>query len=167
MELKGRWKKAKDLVAKYRYVLLVLAVGVFLMLLPTGSKSQKSTTQEETPIKVQQDISQELEQILSQIQGAGRVEVMLTRKSGEQTYYQQNSDLNTGENGNQRQETVVITGQDRVQSGLVQRIDPPVYLGAIIVCQGADSATVRLDIIDAVSRITGLGSDRISVLKMK
>jgi len=40
-------------------------------------------------------------------------------------------------------------------------------MGAVIVCQGADDPQVRLSIVDAVSKVTGLGSDKISVLKMK
>ena len=40
-------------------------------------------------------------------------------------------------------------------------------VGAIIVCQGGDSPTVRLNIVEAVSNVTGIGSDRITVLKMK
>ena len=40
-------------------------------------------------------------------------------------------------------------------------------MGAIVVCQGGDNATVRLAIIEAVSNVTGLGADKISVLKMK
>ena len=37
----------------------------------------------------------------------------------------------------------------------------------LIVCEGGDDANVRLSIVDAVSKITGLGADRISVLKMR
>jgi len=37
--------------------------------------------------------------------------------------------------------------------------------GAVIVCEGADSAEVRLSIINAVSSYTGLKSDRILILK--
>lgn len=39
--------------------------------------------------------------------------------------------------------------------------------GAVILCQGADAAEVRLHIVEAVSAFTGLGSNRILVLKMK
>ena len=38
--------------------------------------------------------------------------------------------------------------------------------GVVIVCQGADDAQVRLDIIRAVGSYTGLPSDKITVLKM-
>jgi len=36
-----------------------------------------------------------------------------------------------------------------------------------VVCQGADRAGVRLAVVDAVKSVTGLSSDRITVLKMK
>ena len=39
--------------------------------------------------------------------------------------------------------------------------------GAVIVCDGADSAAVRLCVTDAVTAYTGFGSDKISVMKMK
>ena len=37
--------------------------------------------------------------------------------------------------------------------------------GAAVVCDGADNAQVRLAIVRAVSDCTGLGSDKITVLK--
>lgn len=39
--------------------------------------------------------------------------------------------------------------------------------GAVVVCQGADQPGVRLDVTNAVTAYTGLGSDKISVIKMK
>ena len=39
--------------------------------------------------------------------------------------------------------------------------------GVAVVCEGAESARVRLDIVNAVSAYTGFGSDRIKVLSME
>lgn len=39
--------------------------------------------------------------------------------------------------------------------------------GAVIVCRGAELATVRLNVTNAVMSYTGLGSDKITVMKMK
>ena len=39
--------------------------------------------------------------------------------------------------------------------------------GVAVVCEGAGSARVRLDIVNAVSAYTGFGSDRIKVLGME
>ena len=41
------------------------------------------------------------------------------------------------------------------------------YRGALIVCAGADSPQVRLDLVNAVAGLTGLSTDRITVVKMK
>lgn len=38
--------------------------------------------------------------------------------------------------------------------------------GAAIVCQGADSAAVRLEITEAVRCYTGLGADKIEIFRM-
>ena len=38
--------------------------------------------------------------------------------------------------------------------------------GALIVCDGASNAGVRLDILRAIGSYTGFGSDKITVLKM-
>ena len=45
------------------------------------------------------------------------------------------------------------------------RILSPTYRGALVVCQGGDRADVRLAVIEAVSVLTGLSSDRITVAK--
>ena len=153
-------ERVKQWVVKYRYALLVVLLGVVLMLLPAGGKD--AGEEESSPTRTQQiiDLSDQLEGILSQIQGVGKVQVMLTLKSGETIHYQ------TDVNG-EKTETVILSGTDRVETGLILRSDPPEYRGAIVVCQGADSPAVRLSIIEAVSKVTGLGTDRISVLKMK
>lgn len=41
------------------------------------------------------------------------------------------------------------------------------FTGAIVLCQGADHPEVRLKIVEAVAAFTGLGSNRIMVMKMK
>ncbi len=38
--------------------------------------------------------------------------------------------------------------------------------GVVVVCEGADNAAVRLDIIRAVGSYTGFSSDRITILKL-
>ena len=98
---------------------------------------------------------------------AKTVQVLLTESAGEMTVYQTDRDEGGGSDGALRADTVIITDSNRAQSGLVQQILPPKYQGAIIVCQGGDSPAVRLAIVEAVCKVTGLGADRVSVLKMK
>ena len=39
--------------------------------------------------------------------------------------------------------------------------------GVVVACQGANNASVRLDIIRAVCSYTGFGSDKITILKLR
>ena len=139
---------------KYRYVLLILLVGIGLMLLP--AQKEPAQIPEEEPAK--KGMEARLEAILSRIEGAGRVAVLLTESGGEEILYQ--TDGNGGD-------TVLITDGQRSEQGLIRTRNPPVYRGAIVVCGGAGSASVRLAIVEAVADVTGLGTDKITVLKME
>lgn len=161
MEVKEMTNKLTAVLSKYRYAALILVIGLALMLIPG-----KSTPAVESPIQTHtnSDPSDEekLESVLSSIKGVGRVEVVLSFAAGERTVYQTDTDA-----GSQRSDTVTVTDADRNQTGLVTQVVPPVFQGAIIVCQGAGDPTVRLAIVDAVSKYTGLGANQISVLEMK
>lgn len=153
-------KKLTDFVSKYRYVVLVVVIGLILMLLPTSSASEKNTADPVAETTVQKTVEEELEEILRQIEGVGNVKVMLTVQTGEVVIYQYD-EKSSG------RDTVIITDGSKAEAGLIQQVNPEVYRGAIIVCDGANSAAVQLNVIRAVSSVTGLSSDRITVLKMK
>ena len=157
-----------DVLKKNKYVLLILGIGIILLLLP----SFENTTEEKEVITEHSanilSVEDQLSQILSSVQGAGKVQVMLSLASGEETIYQTDDNHTTNaDNASAKKDTVTITDSDRSETGLVRQINPPVYLGAIIVCQGADNPSVRYAVVEAVSKVTGLGMDKISVLKMK
>lgn len=155
---------------KYRYVVMILAVGIVLMLLPTGRKnSELPQTLEPEQEKPHLEITAEaLEGILSQIKGAGKVDVLLTCSAGERTVFRSNErSSSSGDSRNQEYETVLISDGNRTEAALVEQMLAPEYLGAVIVCQGAEDPSVKLAVSEAVSKATGLGADRISVLKMK
>lgn len=162
------WKtSAADSVKKYRYVMMIVVAGIFLLLLP-NSKPTPNAEQTNSAQATQESLQESLERILGRISGAGKVEVLLTLEKGEQTIYQTDEDISSGASSDDtRRDTVLISGSSREEMGLVQQIIPPEYRGAIVVCQGADDAKVRLSIVEAVMSVTGLRSDCITVLKMK
>lgn len=153
----------KASLKKYRYPLIVLLIG-FLLLFVSSKKNDPVSIDRTAETVRQSDLSAELKQILMQIDGVGNVELMLSISAGEKTIYQ--TDENNS-NGTIRTETVIITDSSRNQQALVTQVQPITYRGAIIVCQGADNQQIKLAIVEAVSRLTGLGADCISVLKMK
>jgi len=146
-------------IKKYQYVFIILLIGISLMLLPQKEEPPTILPSEENDLP---DLEVELSAILSQIAGVGKAEVLLTETSGSNTIYQTDAAQNQS-----KLDTVIITDRNREETGLVKQVLPPVYRGALIVCQGADSAGVRLSVVEAVKSVTGLSSDCITVLKMK
>ena len=159
-------EKLRLWLKEYRYVILVLFLGIVLMLLPQSKAAEEGDKETPVPETVaEESLQEQLEQLLSIVQGAGKVRVLLTEAAGERVIYQTDGEENS--QNTRRTDTVILSDSGRAESGLVQQILPPTYQGAVILCQGADSAAVRLALIEAVSNATGLTSDRISVLKMK
>ena len=156
-------------IAKYKYVLVVILAGIILIQLPSGKVADKAETKAiESKDLSGLDYTSQLAEILSHIHNAGEVKVLLSCSKGEQVIYQ--TDTNSSESegkSDKRIETVLVTDSGRNENGLVTQTNPPVYSGAVILAQGAGDPTVKLAIVDAVSKATGLGTDKISVLKMK
>ena len=116
-------------LAKNKYVLLVLCLGLLLLLLPrrsgTAPTAQTAATRQIAagdPLESSGiPLGEECERIaalLQSIRGVGAAEVLLSK------------------------------------------------YGCVVVCEGADSPAVRLEVTNAVAAYTGLGSDKISVIKM-
>ena len=159
--------KGRALFSKYKYVMLIVCIGILLMCLP--GKAQTDQIPETVPLtEAPVSRAQELEEVLGQIAGVGKIKVLLTESDSAETIYQTDEDhTHTQDSDTKHVKTVIVTTSGREESGLIRSITPPVYLGAIIVCQGGDLPSVRLSIVQAVSNVTGIPSDRISVLKMK
>ena len=160
------WKASiLSTVRQYKYVVIIAVVGIVMLLFPTGAKSDPQVISEaqENILTVEEHLAA----VLSLVKGAGRVEVFLSQEFGEEILYQTDEDNSSTGNGyDTRKDTVTISGVNREEKGLIRQINPPTYKGAIIVCQGADDPVVRLMIVEAVSRVTGLGASKISVLRM-
>ena len=161
-----KWiKSGLDNLKKYKYAFLVLLLGVCLLLIP--SKEQKKTDPEVTDAP-SIDAETQLASILRQIDGAGDVRVMLTISEGMEYIYQTDDRTRTDTAQQDHEKTTVLISDGMGgETAVVAATKYPTYLGALVVCEGADNAIVKLSIVNAVSDLTGLGSDKISVIKMK
>lgn len=101
----------KNLISKieqFKYPLLILAIGVILMLIPSGEITNAASS----------DSNSLAEDILACTEGVGDVRVLISDN------------------------------------------------GVVVVCRGAGNASVRLNIVKAISAYTGFNSDKITILKM-
>lgn len=159
----------KTKLHKYQYVLIVCLVGLALCAWPTGGQKEKAA--EPAAADSAAALERELEEILSSMAGVGKTKVALTARSSRASVYAFNEDETVSDNGSgrsaDRRTTLVSFGASGIQQPVTVRVDEPEYRGALVVCQGADSALVRLEVTKAVSSLTGITSDNIVVSKMK
>lgn len=166
-----------SLAKKYKYLFIVLAAGLALILWPFGGgTSPPSGTQSDYPAFSVSDMEKRVGDALGAIEGAGRVNVVLTLHADMHILVQEDvssesrRQLRDGETeelqSSSQRKTVVVTTSGSQQPIVTKRIYPE-FKGALIVCDGGDKPAVRLAVIEAVSALTGLGSDKISVFKMR
>lgn len=161
--------RVRDAAKKYKYLLVILAAGILLMLLPFGGGESAAGTASAEPSYDSFELTsfeKELADALSQMSGVGKTEVVLTLKSTMETVYATDTRTNRKDGSQSEQsETVIASAGSGVQSAVVASRLYPQFQGALVVCDGGGSASVRLEVTRAVAALTGLSSDRITVTR--
>ena len=176
----GKSNKVLAALLKNKYALIVVLAGILLLVIPTGNpggagESAASAPGAEIPEFSLGEQERRISEALSRIEGAGEVTVILTLKSSAEQILASDSRSasrepggGTGESSAENSESAVILSVgSQHQSAVPVKVIYPEYLGALVVAKGADNAAVRLELLRAVAGLTGLGTDKITVTKMK
>ncbi len=154
---------------KKLFIIAAGIIGVVLLIvsefIPESEKSVE-TDEEETEISFiayEKDIEERLENLLESVEGAGKVQVMVTVESGDEKVYATESKKSE----NNEEKSYVLVDVEGSDNGLLLKIAQPEIRGVAVVCQGADSPTVRNAVIGAVTSVLGISSNRVNVSKMK
>ncbi len=162
------WEGLKKGLDRYKYVLIVMVAGAVLLLIPNGEGGEE--VEERVVILESNDpwvydlgeIERKIEETLSKVEGAGEVSLVLTVQGSTRQVLAQNT--SSSQNGEEK-ETVIIDQGSGVESGLTLQEIYPIYQGALLVCTGGDDPTVQYKMTQAISALTGLGADKITICK--
>lgn len=141
--MSNKLDKVKDYAQKNKGSVLLFALfilGVFLLVFSSASATEteaQENTQSLEEYKAR--LEEELSAVCSSVSGVGRCKVTVTFERGEEKIYKGSSVIETR---------------------------PPKVLGVTVVCKGADSDKVRSEIIDMMSALFDIGTNRIAVLKL-
>ena len=170
--MKFQWKLPEGAVWKaldqYKYVLIVIVAGIILLLWPTGEREQKAGTDNGSDVRETFDLDaleEKLSRTLSKVEGAGDVTVTLTVKNGMEQVLASDRTTSVSERGSSVEEETVLISSGGGQETVLLTQKYPTFQGALVVCEGGDNAEIRLLLTQAVSALTGLGADRITVCK--
>lgn len=179
----GRFMKL-DFKKKLQYLAIALIVIVILAIYFSaagGAPKQEPEAAAAVPVAEASASSLEdrLQETLSKIAGAGRVQVMITYESSSEIVPAISVDTQTStttdesDNGsritnteNKQSEVVTVNGSDGSKALVLKENSPPIK-GVIVVAQGADDIGVKLSLLSAVQTILNISPDQVDVYKME
>ena len=139
----------------------------------------EDTDYSQNNISSKSELKNSLEDILSKINGVGKVNVLITYSESSQTVAMYNE--NTKETSTEEKDTtggtriikesdtqkdVIYKEENGQKEPITQKTIMPKIEGAIITADGASDATVKTNIIQAVEAVTGLATHKIQVFEM-
>lgn len=171
-------EKIKDLIKKDKklaFMLLLAIIGVVLLIGSEFFNKEKSDQNLKTSIDTSEyaeNIEKKLVEIISAIDGAGNVSVMVTVETSEENVYarQVKGDEQTDSEKSALQyeyEYIVVKSGTSAENGMLLKVIEPNIRGVAIVCDGGDNASVRENIINTVSAVLNIKTNKISVCKKK
>jgi stage III sporulation protein AG len=117
----------------------------------------------------------ELAQVLSGIEGVGRVRVEISFKSDGFRAYASNDRVETrkteerAKDGTIRNITEENTNRELVMansSPVLEEVKTPEVVGVLIIAEGADDPAIQEQVVNAVTGLMGISASRVTVLPM-
>ncbi len=176
-----------DIKKKIQYLAILLVVIVILTIYFASSggfankpenKTSQASAQVTAGVQEASSVEQQLKNTLSQIEGAGQVEVMITYESSGEiipaisvdkqttTTTDEDEGRTSTTNTENTQSEVVTVGGSGGNSALVLKEKSPEIRGVIVVAQGADNIRVKLNLLSAVQTLLNISPDQVDVYKM-
>lgn len=183
------------------YLGIALTAGVFLMLVsgplmrtqgepsvqiadgyqPYEVETNQTIQTSHTGYTYEQLLERRLEEVLSLVEGAGKVRVLVTFSQGRETIFAVDRNINNStmqeqdaqggtryQHSQQEQDnTLIITDRTGVDRPLVVQENPPIIGGVMIIAEGGDNVLVQDALIRATSTLLGIDINRVQVLKMR
>jgi stage III sporulation protein AG len=161
--LKNLWKDPKFL--KYAAIF----AGVLILILALSEIVGGGTSPPKTTETVSEKFSDadayadsleaKLTALISEIEGVGKAEVMVTVGSTERYIYAKEG----RSSGTGSQNEIVIIDNGAGDTALTESVVKPEITGVVIVCEGGDDARVAEKVVMAVKTALGIGASKIYV----
>lgn len=166
--------KLKELIKNPIFLKAAVAVGAAMIIIIlitdlSDDDVKKSSNEESCQIGFasaelyEDETESRLKAILTEIEGVGKTEVLLTINSTEEYVYAE-----TVKNGaSQTENGYVIIDKGSEKEALVKKINNPSISGVVIVCEGGDDPKVCEKLYKAVSTALNIPTSKIYVAEMK
>ena len=123
------------------YLLLALAAGLILLLLPSGKSAEAVTSGTPDSTEYRLALEQEVRSLLRELDGVDDCTVVLTLSYGYEYTYATDQRVKEQSDGKETEKNIVLATENGNQTPIPLREKQPVVSGVAVVCPGADEAT--------------------------
>ena len=159
--IKNFLQKLSELTPKQLYVIKITTV-LLIIILSVSIISYEPSQPAVTTSATADNLEIKLENILSQIKGAGEVKVLIVYKNDGTSNLAKDVEYTLESDGSTVNKSVIVMGKDK-EAIIVQKNIPDVQ-GVIVTAQGAWDETVKQNIKKAVEAALPVMAHRIEVL---
>ena len=183
-KLSNALKKLHGLNAKkktqYLAVLLVVAIilAIYFSSLDTGgAKKTDDKAEAGAPagaISSDTEMEDRLKRVLSKVDGVGDVDVIINYESTaervpafseDRQVSKSDSQDTSSETTSEKSDIATVQGNGASEA-LIVKENPPEVRGVIVVAQGAEDISVRMNLLNAVTTLLNVSADKVEILKM-
>ena len=158
-------------------IVITCVLMLIALILYVGFSGGNEVTQTESEVKSGyittmeycEKLEEKLQAIISQIDGAGNVKVMVSVDGSPELIYVSDTDTKTSTTTSGTTTTTtsspIIVGSGSNSNGIVMTEKLPRVRGVIVVSTGAGQIGIKLDILNAVATLLDISTDNITILK--
>ncbi len=149
---------------KVQYFLLAILIFILIIVVIFSLSSNKNVDKENNAIDIYVDnLETKLSEILSKVQGAGDVSVIITVESGMETVLAMKTTTTETSAGKETIETPILVNGKTV----VLKENYPKIIGVLIVTEGGNNISVLNKIQQATVSLLNINVNQIEILTMK
>lgn len=163
--VKSDSKKIKIIVAMGLIAIILIAFSSMFQ-----SKDSKSDVVENDSFdysSYSEETERKLTNIISSIDGVGECEVMITFEYTGENIYAKDSEAKSDDTSQSNSDQYVLYDSQNGEKALLIKEKYPTVQGVSIVCTGGDNTQVREAIINTVTSLFDISTNRVSVSKIK
>ena len=183
-EGKDKKKQIENIVV---FIIILIVTVLIINNMWTGDKKENNNNSldsskvlaQTTSSDKQDNLEERLEDILSSINGVGKVKVLIKYSESSTVvamYNETVSESTTKENDKdgvskdvketENKKEIAYTDENGENKPITEKVIMPVIEGAIVTAKGAGNANVKASIVSAVEAVTGLAVHKIQVFEM-